>query len=468
MTQTVALGADQAPPSFGMSEVWDASRIRALDRSGQSLVMDRISGRWALVPASDAHLVPLLASDPGGELGSEASARLQALRTALQELGLGFEGTERKFSALNTLILKLTNACNLACTYCYDHEDMEKATVLGVSNALLAIGQALAIAPGKLSVILHGGEPTLLWSQIEQIIVEGEKLAKRYGNRIQFTGQTNLTRLDTRMVDFSNSHGILWGVSIDGSAKYHDKFRVDHQGNGSFSQYLRALEKFPDFVRSCSVMTTVTLQNAAHLLEIGRYFHQLGICAWDWSLFQPIGRARASASIFEPDTADICSSWLELFEAVESGEFDGFQVFPVTKYIDNFLSGPGDNMCMRSECGAARDLLSISADGTIEACDCIDPKGCLSGLGNLETGSLSEALGSPVAQKIRSRDLSAQAPCKDCIWYGVCGGTCLAHAGGVDAVWSAACEVAKTAFDAISASIARDDRLVRYMASIGV
>lgn len=466
MSQTVALGTGRALSSAGPEEAWEVSRVRALDRGGQSLVMDRISGRWALVPASDAYLLPLLASDPGEVLAPIASARLRSLRSALQELGLGFPGTERKFESLNTLILKLTNACNLACTYCYDHEELEKATVLGVANALKAIDQALIIAPDRLSVILHGGEPTLLWQQIEQIVVEGEQLALKSGKTIQFTGQTNLTRLDAKMVDFSRKHAILWGVSIDGPAEFHDKFRIDHQGNGSFSLYSNALEKFPDFVRSCSVMTTVTVYNAAHLLEICRFFHGLDICAWDWSLFQPIGRARSMASMLEPDTADVCASWLELFRAVESGEFDGYQVFPVTKYIDNFLSGPGDNMCMRANCGAARDLLSISSDGTIEACDCIDPKGCLSGLGNLANGSLGDALASPVAEKIRSRDMSAQGPCKECIWYGVCGGTCLAHAGHIDAVWSAACEVAKTAFDAISASIAKNDRLVQYMASI--
>lgn len=428
--------------------------------------MDRINGRWALVPATDAYLVPLLASELDQGIAPVASDRLRALRSALHEVGVGAVGTEREFSTLNTLILKLTNACNLACTYCYDHEDLEKATVLGVANALTAIDQALELAPSTLAVILHGGEPTLLWDQIELIVTGGERLAQERGKRIQFTGQTNLTRIDARMVEFSEQHGILWGVSIDGPAEFHDKFRVDHKGNGSFSTYLGALDRFPQFVGGCSVMTTVTIHNAAHLLEICRYFRGLGITAWDWSLFQPIGRARGQAAMFEPDTADICASWLAVFHAVEAGEFDGFKVFPITKYIDNFFYGPGDNMCMRGQCGAARDLLSISANGDIEACDCIDPKGCLSGLGNLRSGSLEEARESTVAQQIRSRDMSTKAPCNDCIWYGVCGGTCLAHAGAVDAVWGAACEVAKTAFEAISASVAKSDRLVRYMASI--
>jgi uncharacterized protein len=137
----------------------------------------------------------------------------------------------------------------------------------------------------------------------------------------------------------------------------------------------------------------------------------------------------------------------------------------VKKYLDNFIAGPGGNMCMRGECGAARDLLSVSADGVVEACDCIDPTGPLSGLGDLKSSTLAAARESPVAEAIRARDLS-QAPCEDCIWFGVCGGTCLAHAPSVNEVWADGCALAMRAFDRISNSLVQGDRLVRYLQSV--
>jgi uncharacterized protein len=186
------------------------------------------------------------------------------------------------------------------------------------------------------------------------------------------------------------------------------------------------------------------------------------MASWDWSLFQPIGRGRSSGKVFGLDAATLVAAWDVLFDAVEAGEFDGFPILPVKKYIDNFVSGPGGNMCMRGECGAARDLTSISANGTVEACDCIDPTGPLAGLGNLLTSTLAAARESPVAQTIRARDLG-KAPCDDCIWFGVCGGTCLAHAPSLDEVWDIGCAVAMRAFDRISDSMVASDNLVRYV-----
>jgi uncharacterized protein len=186
---------------------------------------------------------------------------------------------------------------------------------------------------------------------------------------------------------------------------------------------------------------------------------------WDWSLFQPIGRARTETR-FEIDLDALLASWNELFDGVRAGEFAGVAVMPVKKYLDNFFHGPGANMCMRGECGAARDLVSLSSDGTIEGCDCIDPLGPLGNLGNLREASLADARDSDRARLIRSRDVQHQE-CGECIWFGVCGGTCLAHARGIGEVWTEGCAVALNAFDRIAATVAEDTSLQSYLHSLG-
>jgi uncharacterized protein len=230
---------------------------------------------------------------------------------------------------------------------------------------------------------------------------------------------------------------------------------------------MQSLSRFPDFLKQSGVMSTITRVNDSRLLETARHFRDMGMASWNWSLFQPIGRGREQSTHFEFDIDQLLSSWNELFDAVEAGEFDGFPVMPVKKYLDNFISGPGGNMCMRPQCGAARDLLSISADGTIEACDCIDPTGPLSNLGSLTTGTLAEARASSTANAIRSRNVDTkEAGCGECLWYGVCGGTCLAHSPGLHEVWSDSCEVAKLAFARISYSMLHSGHLLRYLKSI--
>lgn len=439
----------------------DPDRLRVLPREDCLLVMDRLSGRWVTI---DPALQPLLSL-----LGLALSRVPEALREPTRQLqqlllsrSVGVPGSEARFDALNTVIIKLTNACNLACAYCYDHERSEKARRIERDIALDAIGQALDLCPGHLWVILHGGEPMLVWPLIEDLVLASQALARARGKSIDFSGQTNLSRLNDRVVTFSLEHGIDWGVSIDGPAELHDRFRVRHDGRGSYDLFLDALQRYPHFVRRCGVMSTITRVNESQLLELARHFRDLGMPSWDWTLFQPIGRGRDDAARFEPDGERVRRSWLQLLAAVEAGEFDGFRVQPVTKYLDNLLLGPGRNMCMRPQCGAARDLLSVSADGVLEACDCIDPLGPLSGLGRVGQTTLTQARDSAPAHAIRGRDLQAGA-CGDCLWYGLCGGTCLAHAPSLSEVWAASCLMSQTAFDALTASLVRGDELLRYL-----
>jgi uncharacterized protein len=441
------------------------SRVSLLELGEVALLMDRDNGKWVSIPA---RLVPVarLLPAPGYSLPEPVRSARNELARELEAAGLT-RGLTRSNEKLTTLIVKLTNACNYACTYCYDREKEDQATNLSFEAAAAAVRQALELVDERLTVVLHGGEPTLRFTLIRQVVLDGETAAADLGKSVSFCGQTNLSRLTQEMVDFSRQHSISWGLSLDGPPDLNNRFRVNHSGAGTHDHFLKALEQFPDFVRDCGVMTTITSATDEHLLTIARYFRDQGVASWDWSLFQPIGRGRLTAHTieFSPDT--LIDSWNELFDAVVGGEFDGFPIMPVLKYVDNFLDGPGNNMCMRKECGAGRDLLSLSADKTIEACDCIDPAGDLSSLGKFDPAvphALKAAKDGDKARLIRSRDVSA-GRCDTCIWLSVCGGTCLAHAGELHGVWEAQCELALNAFGRVAESVTRSNALRRYRES---
>lgn len=454
-------------PLYRGGAQFDASRLRVQFRGDKMLVMDRTSGKWVMLPAEESGLLQLLgatATSGLAQLPDAVERRVTELRTNLVKQEVGVETRHQEFSSLTTIIIKLTNACNLACAYCYDYETTEKATRIETEIAIRGLEQAIDLCAGKLWVIFHGGEPMLIWPLIETLVLHGKRYAATRGVRLDFTGQTNMTRVTDRIVEFSERHNIAWGISVDGTREVHDRFRVLHTGEGTHELFLQSLERYPRFVRSCGVMSTITSANCARLYETARYFRDLGMNTWDWSLFQPIGRARNETQ-FDVDIDALTASWNELFDGVRAGEFAGFAVMPVKKYVDNFFHGPGGNMCMRPQCGAARDLVSVSSDGTIEACDCIDPLGPLGNLGNLRTASLAEARESGTARLIRSRDVQHQE-CGECIWFGVCGGSCLAHARGVGDVWNEGCAVALNAFDRIAAAVSEDTSLQSYLRSL--
>jgi len=436
-----------------------AGRIATLERGSKLLVMDRVTGRSVYVPQTSHQLLRLLGTEEDRLPPNVASLR-RDLMTELAGYGVG-GAVPPPAETLNTLILKLTNACNYACTYCYDYEPEETATTLELEVALRAVAEALQLCTKGLQIIFHGGEPFLAFEHIKRIVLAGEPLAARLGKRLIFRGQTNLSRLTPESVDFSLEHDIHWGFSLDGPARQNDVFRVLRSGAGTYERFEKAVAQFPEFVRSCNAMATITSANYDNLLGISRDFQSLGLRGWDWSLFQPVGRGRSHTEIYF-DIEKLVGAWNELFDAVVSGEFDGFAVSPVLKYLDNFINGPGRNMCMRKECGAGRDLLSISSDGTIEACDCIDPHGPLANLGNMKLVTLTRARDSDTARLIRSRKVE-QGRCERCLWLAVCGGTCLARAQSLDGICEDECQLALNAFDRISSELAESTRLRDYL-----
>jgi uncharacterized protein len=449
-------------PIWNNTARFDVARVHFLRRGGKLLAMDRRSGKWLFLPAEYEAAVRLLAAESVEALPARWRVLSGALRDLLERHQIGTP-SERSFDSFNTLILKLTKACNIGCAYCYDWESGDKARHMDTGLALRAVAQALDGCAGKLCIILHGGEPTLAWDLIEKVTLAARLMARQRGVALSILGQTNMMRWTPRMVEFSRRHGIAWGISVDGSAEINDQFRVTHEGRGTYRRFEENLARYPDFVKRCGVLSTITAANDSKLLQLARHFRDLGMPSWDWSLFQPIGRGRTTSS-FAFDAGRLLAAWSELFDAVVAGEFDGFAVRPVLKYLQNFVRGPGGNMCMRSECGAARDLLSVSHDGTIEACDCIDPGGPLANLGHLSTLTLAESRQSAAARRIRSRDAD-RLGCGECIWYAVCGGTCMAHAGDIDRIWGEACQLSLLAFDRISESVAESDRLLAYRAS---
>src|ERR1700749_607889 len=214
----------------GSSQVGPA-RLATLERGSKLLVMDRLTGLSVYVPEARGQALRLLGTREE-RLPAALVVMRRELMTELAVYGVGGAGLPRP-QTLNTLILKLTNACNYACAYCYDYESEESATTLELSLALRALEESLELCDEGLQVIFHGGEPFLAFDHVKQVVLAGERLSARLGKQLIFTGQTNLSRLTPEAVEFSVEHQISWGFSLDGPARRNDVFRVLRSGAGT-------------------------------------------------------------------------------------------------------------------------------------------------------------------------------------------------------------------------------------------
>lgn len=153
---------------------------------------------------------------------------------------------ERKRIKCLVLNLKLSERCNLNCSYCYYFADAypevyERPPLLkpGVAeHAIRFFEQATEdFEIDELIVAFHGGEPTLLKATPFRTLCESiqTRLEGRVG-LLTFTVQTNGVHLTDEWLQVLLDFRVHVGVSLDGPRKYNDRYRLDHRGQGSYDR----------------------------------------------------------------------------------------------------------------------------------------------------------------------------------------------------------------------------------------
>ena len=152
----------------------------------------------------------------------------QNAKAEQQNPNLSMELYDFRFSRINSLIVKVTNRCNLNCAYCYENVS-RKGTDMTFGVFKTIIDKTLnSTNDRKINIIFHGGEPTLLKNEwyVDAVSYAVTK-AVELGKEMKFGIQTNLTTLNQNKIDLFRYLNISPGVSIDdptlSSSSYRQK-----------------------------------------------------------------------------------------------------------------------------------------------------------------------------------------------------------------------------------------------------
>ena len=435
------------------------------------LLLDTKVGAWCITTKNDlSHIEIINSLLNSGKSAFEKSPYFSILETLYSR---GLVSKNEKFiyenahidhskNKVNTIILKVVGHCNLACSYCYDYNSVRYKLKMPFEKAKQAIDGVWGRSGDNLNILFHGGEPMLEKKLIFKIVEYVNQKRLLSNKRIKFSIQTNGTQFDDEWVEHLLSNNYSIGVSLDGDEKINDINRYYHNKKGSFRKIISTINSYPQLKERVGILTTVTKTNVNNLFEIAKFFQELGFKTWKSILYQTAGRSIAFDDKLHPDSIEIVNSYLKLFEGIENGDFPKIKIASISSYIENVLYYKRTNMCLRSNCGAGSDLVSISVDGTIEACDCITNIDYR--LGKLSSAeSISTALDSTVAQAIRSRNVESLFQCSNCDWRKFCGGTCLAKAGRLDKVEPTECLLSLNLFEKIFESLNKSNSLIDYV-----
>lgn len=141
-----------------------------------------------------------------------------------------------------SIVLKVAERCNIACTYCYffysgdESYKRHPATIpAGTVEDLCRFLKGASVAGVRdIRVGFHGGEPLLLKKDRLVAICEQLKLALEPDCQLTLVVQTNAMLIDEEWIAIFERFQIRLGVSFDGPQEVHDVARLDKKGRGTY------------------------------------------------------------------------------------------------------------------------------------------------------------------------------------------------------------------------------------------
>jgi len=317
--------------------------------------------------------------------------------------------------------------CNLDCRYCYYLEKADlypEVRSFRMSHALLEdyIVQHVEAATGEvIRFSWHGGEPTLLGLDYFRTIASLQRRHRPPGKRISNGLVTNGILVDEGWCRFLAAEGYAVGISLDGPAELHDRYRVTKGRKPTHKQVVRAFRLLRQHRVPCDVLCVVHAANARYPREVYRFFKDIGAT---YVGFLPLVERRGDPPSGMGDAtvpADALGSFLcTVFDEWVRNDIGRIM-------IQNFdeaarpLRGLDHSLCVyRETCG---DVPVLEHNGDLFSCDhFVDGKHLL---GNIQRSRLGELLRDAKLLRFgrEKRDLLPRY-CRECTVLPMCNGGC--------------------------------------------
>ena len=277
---------------------------------------------------------------------------------------------------LTTMVLNVTNQCNLSCTYCYEYgedkivdtENGRKPKFMSEETARESVDFMLREAGDNpiAHLTFFGGETLLNLPVLKSTIAYARERGAAVGKEVDFSLTTNATLLRPDVIEFLVENRVGVTISIDGPKEVQDQFRVFSNGTGSYDIVIPKIRELLRRHRSRPVGARVTL--TTNKLDIRKIFRHLTEEVGFWEVgFAPVTTSpNREYAIAEEGFDNMLRQFQDLaqefLEAALEGRHHGFSnVKDTLEEIHKGVSKP-------FPCGAGLGLMGVSTDGDVALC----------------------------------------------------------------------------------------------------
>lgn len=326
---------------------------------------------------------------------------------------------------VDLLIKPASGLCNMRCRYCFYHDLMkaqiQPQTVMTPETMRLVIRRAFDEAEEAVSFSFQGGEPTVAGLDFfREFVREVHTYADR-NIQVQYAIQTNGLALDEAWAEFLRDHGFLVGISIDGAAASHDRYRIDAAGNGTYARVSAARKLLHRYGVDYNILCVVTADAARHPR---RLYGELKATGCRYLQFIPCLDPLEAERGQEPYslTPELYGQFLvQLFDLWyadwKAGRYVSIRLFD--DYVHIAAGMPGGTCAASGRCGG---YLVVESDGSVYPCDFYVTE--QHRLGSLAEQSVRELMNGEQNTAFLRTSAAFTSTCTGCRYFPVCHGGC--------------------------------------------
>ncbi|MHB1357897.1 MAG: SPASM domain-containing protein, partial [Anaerolineae bacterium] len=249
---------------------------------------------------------------------------------------------------------------------------------------------------------------------IQQVVA----LQQRYGQSGQVVSnglQTNGLLLDAEWARFLREYRFLVGISLDGPALWHDKYRHTRQEKPTQEHVLASLRLLRRYDVETNILAVVNRDTVQHPVEIFEYFLNLGFRYLQFIPcveFDPVTGQPTEFSVSPEQFGDFLCT---LFDRWYNHGNPEASIRDFDAILAGHLGQLSPMCCYQPRCGS---YLVVEYNGDLYPCDFYVQEERR--IGNLTDTSLQTAFASSLLEQFADHKAEPRPECTACPWYSLC------------------------------------------------
>lgn len=369
----------------------------------------------------------------------------------------------QNYDLIKSMCLNVAHDCNLRCAYCFasqgDFNGDRDLMPLEVGKKAFDFLVTQSKNRHNLEVDFFGGEPLMNFQVVKNLVAYGRSLEKKHDKHFNFTMTTNAVLLNDenmRWIDDNMNNVVL---SLDGRKAVNDHMRKTVSGGGSFDVIIENIKKMAALREASGKEYYVRGTYTKNNLDFGKDVEFLAKQGFRSVSVEPVVTDETkNYAILEGDVDRIKAEYDRLALAYLDKEAKGLD-YLFYHFMVNLDAGP----CVYkriSGCGAGRDYVAVTPQGTIYPCHQF--------VGNADfiMGNVDEGITNPqIKETFMGANLLKKEACRECWCRYFCGGGCHANAWNFNHTvmepYDVSCEIEKRRVEnALMIKIVQDERAI--------